>query len=288
MRSAVRRELLKFHTLPTWRWFVLGTAVCALAASAWSAWQMKAYLQPFDDYLAASILRPADELSAETVAEMRANYDSFANHGVMFGLILSGGRYVGLLLAALLASTILTAEIRHGTLGATFLATPQRGAVVAAKFAVAAVSGAVLWAVATVVAAVVAVVFAATTSAAFDFPWKAVALNLGAYLIWSTLGLAVATFFQNPTVAAVAVTVGYIASSTGSQVFFELVYQFVYQAEWIYQLQVLLPGTASQVMVSAERQMPQFPDPWVGAAVLVSYAAVAAACGTFLLQRKEL
>ena len=287
MKAAVRSELLKVWTLPTWRWFVLGAVVCVLVAASWTAWQMSMFLQPFEDYLAASILRPREELSAETVTEMQRNYAAFADPEVMFGLVFTAGKYAGLLLAALFASTLFTAEVRHRTLGATFLTLPRRGSVVAAKFVVAAIAGAALWAVTTLANSVVAVVFAAVTTADFSFPMSAVAINLAAYLIWSVLGLSVATFFQNPTVAAVVIAVGYVASSTGVQAFFELVHQFVYPADWLYQLQVLVPGTASALMTAADRQMPGLPDPWVGAVVLLSYAALAAVCGAMLLRRKE-
>ncbi|GAB3645352.1 ABC transporter permease subunit [Glycomyces tarimensis] len=287
MRAVLISEYLKYRTLPLWRWFALGTAACALVASAWTAVQMRAFLQSFDDYLAASILRPREELSEATVAQMRLNYDSFSDPDTMFALFLTSGQYVGLLLAALLAATIVTSEVRHRTLGASFLAVPRREKVIAAKFLISVASGVLLWGIATAVNLAVTVVFAMTTSADFRLPLGAVAVNLGAYVTWSILGSSVATFFQNHTVAAVVLAVGYVASSTGVQLFFELVDQFVYHSEWLYRLQVLVPGVASQLMTAVEREMPQLPDPWVGAVVLLGYAVLAGTVGSVVLRRKE-
>lgn len=287
MRAVFIGEFLKVKTLPTWRWFVLATAGCALLAAAWTAVQMREFLQPFDDYLAASNYIPREELPPETVAEMRQNYDAFSDPENMFALLLTSGQYAGMLLAALLASTVLAAEVRHRTLGATFLAAPRRERVIAAKFLVAALCGVLLWGVATVMDLGVAGAFAVSTDAEFRFAAGAAAVNLGAYVVWAVLGLSVATFFQNHTVTAIVITVGYLASTTGVQLFFELLYQFVYRAEWLYQLQILVPGVASQLMTSVEREMTQLPAAWVGAVVLLGYAAAAGAVGTVLMRRKD-
>ncbi|SDE49222.1 ABC transporter permease subunit [Glycomyces harbinensis] len=287
MKAVIASEFLKIRSLRTWRWFTLATAVCALVSAAWSAVQMAAFLQPFDDYVAASVLRPREELSERTVAELRQNYDSFSDVDTMFTLILTGGQYTGLIFAALLAATVFSAEVRHRTLSASFIAVPVREKVIAAKFIVAAVSGVFLWAVATLVDLAVAAGFAMTTGADFRLPLGAVAVNLGAFVVWSVLGLSIATFFQNHTVAAVVIAVGYVASSTGIQVFAQFFDQFVYHADWLYQLQVLAPGTATQLMTSVDRQMPLLPDPWVGTVVLLGYAALGAAVGAAVLRRKE-
>jgi hypothetical protein len=51
------------------------------------------------------------------------------------------GTRVGMLFAALVGAMAITAEIRHGTIRATFLVTPRRGRVLAAKLAVSALVG---------------------------------------------------------------------------------------------------------------------------------------------------
>ena len=67
---------------------------------------------------------------------------------MVFGL----GGFLGSLFGALLGALSITSEIRHGTIRPTFLVTPQRGRVVAAKAAVCVLIGAVFGLFATAIA----------------------------------------------------------------------------------------------------------------------------------------
>jgi len=51
------------------------------------------------------------------------------------------GTRIGMLFAALVGAMAITAEIRHGTIRPTFLVTPRRGPVLAAKLAISALAG---------------------------------------------------------------------------------------------------------------------------------------------------
>src|SRR5712691_4767204 len=51
-------------------------------------------------------------------------------------MVLGRGEFLGVLFAALLGAMSITSEIRHGTIRPTFLVTPRRGRVVAAKVSV--------------------------------------------------------------------------------------------------------------------------------------------------------
>src|SRR6266498_5729142 len=51
------------------------------------------------------------------------------------------GTRIGMLFAALVGAIAITAEIRYGTIRATFLVTPRRGPVIAAKLAVSGLAG---------------------------------------------------------------------------------------------------------------------------------------------------
>jgi ABC-type transport system involved in multi-copper enzyme maturation permease subunit len=57
-------------------------------------------------------------------------------------MVLGRGEFLGALFAALLGAMSITAEIRHGTIRPTFLFSPRRGRVVAAKVSVSVVIGA--------------------------------------------------------------------------------------------------------------------------------------------------
>jgi ABC-2 type transport system permease protein len=74
--------------------------------------------------------------------------DERSSQLIVFGL----GGFLGSLFAALLGALTITSEIRHGTIRPTFLVTPKRGRVVAAKAAVCVLVGAVFGLVAAVIA----------------------------------------------------------------------------------------------------------------------------------------
>jgi hypothetical protein len=67
-------------------------------------------------------------------------------------IVLGLGGFLGSLFAALLGALSITSEIRHGTIRPTFLVTPQRGRVVAAKAVVCVLIGAAFGLVAAVIA----------------------------------------------------------------------------------------------------------------------------------------
>src|SRR5947207_1798861 len=68
-------------------------------------------------------------------------------------MVLGRGEFLGALFAALLGAMSITAEIRHGTIRPTFLVTPRRHRVVAAKVAASVLIGAGFGLVAGAVAA---------------------------------------------------------------------------------------------------------------------------------------
>jgi len=77
----------------------------------------------------------------------------------------------------------------------------------------------------------------------------------------------------------------YTVGATVVGVIFSLLSQHV--AEWIDKLQVLVPTTASQLMLSGT-ELPGNPPRWVGAAVLIGYAAVAGVVGTLITKRRDI
>src|SRR5712691_13562813 len=72
-------------------------------------------------------------------------------------MVLGRGEFLGVLFAALLGAMSITSEIRHGTIRPTFLVTPRRARVVAAKVCASTVMGAGLGLAGSVLAATVGV-----------------------------------------------------------------------------------------------------------------------------------
>jgi ABC-2 type transport system permease protein len=106
--AQLRSELLKQRSTQTTLFLLLGVIVLVALASA------------------VHVLAPA----ASDLASRSHQLEVFAV-----------GSRVGMLFAALVGAMAITAEIRYGTIRATFLVTPRRGPVIAAKLAVSALVG---------------------------------------------------------------------------------------------------------------------------------------------------
>jgi len=111
------------------------------------------------------------------------------------------GTRIGMLFAGLVGAMTITAEIRFGTIRPTFLATPRRGPVLAAKLAVSGLAG-------TVFGLLAEVLGAGAATAAFAARGIENQLSAGDYLqlllggtgaaaLWATIGLGVGALVRN-------------------------------------------------------------------------------------------
>jgi ABC-2 type transport system permease protein len=122
-------------------------------------------------------------------------------------MILGRGEFLAALFAALLGAMSITAEIRHGTIRPTFVVTPQRGRVVAAKVGVSVVIGAAFGLVASAFAAGVGV--AMLRARGIDMQLDAgdnLLLILGggvAAALWAAIGVGVGAIVRNQVPALV-------------------------------------------------------------------------------------
>jgi ABC-type transport system involved in multi-copper enzyme maturation permease subunit len=111
------------------------------------------------------------------------------------------GTRVGILFAALVGAMAITAEIRYGTIRPTFLVTPRRGPVVAAKLAVSAVAGIVFGLLAEGLGTAAATVaFSArgieNQLSGADY-LQVLAGGTAAAALWATIGLGVGALVRN-------------------------------------------------------------------------------------------
>jgi ABC-2 type transport system permease protein len=116
-------------------------------------------------------------------------------------MVFGRGEFLGALFAALLGALSITAEIRHGTIRPTFLVTPRRGRVVAAKVLASIMIGAGFGLVAGAVAAAAGTV--ALVARGIDVRLDGgdyVLLMLGAAgaaALWAAIGLGVGALVQH-------------------------------------------------------------------------------------------
>jgi len=133
------------------------------------------------------------------------NIDSASEQLMVFGR----GEFLSALFAALLGAMSITGEIRHGTIQPTFLVTPSRGRVVAAKVSVSLVIGAGFGLVASALAAAIG-------TAALRARGIEVRLDAGDYTLliagaapaaalWAAIGVGVGALLRNQVSALVGI-----------------------------------------------------------------------------------
>jgi ABC-type transport system involved in multi-copper enzyme maturation permease subunit len=207
------------------------------------------------------------------------------------------GSYFGTLLAMLLGILLMTNEQFHQTMTATFLVTPRRLRVVAAKVLTAAGWGIAFGLVATVLTLPVG----ASVLAAMDQPtllddgsvWTSIGLNLASYALWAVFGVGFGTLIRSQIVAVViALGLKLVAETAVSIVLFVLASQF--NQDWILKITYALPSTASQVFSAGPAGIidaggsSATPMPWWGGGlILLGYGMLAAGVGGLIVRRRD-
>jgi ABC-type transport system involved in multi-copper enzyme maturation permease subunit len=207
------------------------------------------------------------------------------------GASIVNGTIVALLIVIVLAALFVTSEYRRGLIRTTFIASPRRGRVLAAKSVVAGSMAFAAGAIATAIAEVITRhVFAANGN--YLFPQSAPAL---ARVIIGTglfLGLAAALVVALGAMArrsagAVVAGLGFlvlpgILGSAGSDTWL-----MRYTPTAAFAIQATLPRF-DQVTNAYMPANGYFPiSPWAGLAVLAAYTAVALGAATWLLCRRD-
>ncbi|GLY03518.1 MULTISPECIES: ABC transporter permease [Actinoplanes] len=199
------------------------------------------------------------------------------------------GQFFGILMVLLIGAILMTNEFFHLTATSTFLTSPRRGQVILAKYAAAAIAGAVVWVVLTALNLILVPLLldAMELGSQLDETavWRAIALNLLAFLLWAVLGVGCGVLLRSQMAAALTLSLLYVIGTQAITLVFFLLTQNV--AEWIGNLQVLVPVTASQLMISGT-DLPGSPPQWVGAVVLIGYAVVTGLVGTLITKSRDI
>jgi ABC-2 type transport system permease protein len=194
-------------------------------------------------------------------------------------MVLGLGELLGALFGALLGALSIASEVRHGTIRPTFLVTPQRGRVVAAKVVVSVLIGAVFGLVGGAVAAVVG-------TAAIEGRGIDVGLDGGDYALlilgatagtalWAALGVGVGALVRHqvPTLVGLCAWLlfveGLLADATGG----------------LGEAGRYLPGAAAAAI--SGRGPERLLDPIAGLLLLAAYATVVALAGVIATSRRD-
>jgi hypothetical protein len=176
------------------------------------------------------------------------------------------GTRAGMLFAGLAGAIAITAEIRYGTIRPTFLVTPRRGPVMAAKLAVSGLVGIVFGLLAEALMAVAATVALAVRGIDIELTGgdylQLLSGGAGAAALWAAAGVGVGALVRNQVGAVVGLCAWMFVVESVTE-------GFVPDAAR------LLPGGVGLALAGNSDQL----SAAVGALLLVLYAAAASAAG---------
>ncbi|GGQ39445.1 ABC transporter permease [Couchioplanes azureus] len=273
--NLVRAELLKIRSTNTW-WIFGLIALPLWAAALLYNWAMSEFLVSADN--------AGEGLEGTQAEQMRAVSETVNIASNLF----TSGQFFGLLVVLVLAAIVVTNEYFHQTATTTFLVTPRRESVILAKLGAAVILGAIFWLVTTVLnlIAVPFVMDALNIGTQLGEPavWRAIGLNGLAYALWAILGVGAGVLIRSQIGAAITLSAVYVVGFTSVAGVFALLTQKF--GEWFGYLQVLVPSTASNLMISGT-ELPGSPPRWVGAVVLIGYALFLGGLGTWIAKRRD-
>ncbi|MET8529661.1 ABC transporter permease [Micromonospora sp. NPDC005172] len=272
--NLVRSELLKIRTTNTWWIFAL------ISLPLWALTLLINWLQ-------------ADALTSNNIqdlsAEQAAQFDAAASPDALSSNLFTTGQFFGLLIIMLLGIIVVTSEFFHQTVTTTFLTNPHRTAVMIAKLVAAGVLALLFWLVTTVFNLIAgsAVLSAVGMDSQLgnDAAWRAIGLNLLAYLLWAVFGVGIGVLIRSQIGATVTGILLYLGGSIGA--IFVIAILAERWGDWINNLQLLVPSLASSLMVTGA-EIPGNPPRWAGAAVLIGYAVVTGVAGSLLIRRRDI
>jgi len=276
----VSAEFLKLRTTRAWWLFLVGfTALAALAVLlGWASYHQELY--------------PPSGLTNEADARALAAADRTPAGAVAVAAsLMTSGQFLLVVVAMLLGAHVVTSEFAQRTLTGTFLVTPRRVSVVAAKLCTAASFGAVFWLIATVLDAIATFLFLSVYSLpASVLSWpvmRSVLLGLAAYVMWACLGLGLGAAIRHQ-VGTVIAGLGIYAGGFAAVAAIVGGLHYVWPQDWLLGATVLAPAEATNIMVTARQAFKHAPPQWAGALVLVVYSVTLTAYGAAAIRRSDI
>jgi ABC-2 type transport system permease protein len=270
----VRSEFLKIRTTNVWWLFALGAFGLLLLSFLVNALNLHFALNPPEG------LDPQQQGQLEALVSPK----------VMTAYLATSGQYFGLMFVMLLGIITITNEFHHQTATTTFLTTPHRTAVVSAKAVAAAIFGAIIFVVTTIITLPATAIFMnaeGVTPVLGDWTVvRSVLLNGLAYGLWALIGVGIGVLIRSQIGATVTALVLYLVGTAAVSIIASLLATWL-NADWIEDLTWGLPAQASGLMVSGD-SLPGQPQYWVGAIVLIGWAAITGVLGTLIIRTRDI
>jgi ABC-2 type transport system permease protein len=244
MNTLIRTEVLKLRTVRS-PWLLLAAAPLLVIAG-----------------ISGGVSSSKNPLDATTQAEMLAHVGLTSLFTLTFGILAVAGEY------------------RHKTITDTYLSTPQRGRVIAAKLVVYAVCGALSGVLATLVGLGVAAAWWSGKGVSFAWGDAGMWTTIGGSIAWNAafaaIGVAVGALVRS-LVGAIAASLAWIALVEG--IVGQLIGNF---ARW-------LPFNAGQALGQASKPMisQDLLPRWGGGAVLAIYLVTFAVLAVTTSMRRD-
>jgi ABC-type transport system involved in multi-copper enzyme maturation permease subunit len=191
-------------------------------------------------------------------------------------VLVEGGEVVGALFAGLLGAMSVTGEFRHGTIRPTFLVTPRRGRVVAAKTVASTLTGFVLGLMATAVAA-------AAGTLALAARGVTVQLDSGNYVLLLVGGAAAAALWAVIGLGLGAIVSNQVATVVGLVVWLVFIENLLVDS--LPGVSRYAPGVLGRAIIG--QQTGTLHTPALAALLLILYAGAAAATGGLAITRRD-
>ncbi len=269
MLLAIRSEFRKFFTTRMW-W---GMAIGVFAAGVLFA-------------LAFAFLVAGAEMGAPGSGAPRA---PGLNNPEMVKLVYTSGVSVGYLLTLAIGVLMVGSEYRHKTVTSTFLATPRRWVVMAAKV-IALVGVGVFYGLVSLLGSVGTGAAVVLAKGYQPFPdssiWRTLAMCLVVLALWALIGLGAGILIPNQ-VAALLVSIGV------AWIVEPILGSIVAGQSWGASVAPYFPSNATNGVLAIDtatlNAQTNFTPLtwWVAGLVLVGYAAVMAGIGTVLTVRRD-
>ncbi len=202
----------------------------------------------------------------------------------------TSGQYFGVLLVLLLSAILVTNEFFHLTATTTFLVTPRREQIILAKFVAGVVIALATWLITTVLNLIFVpiVLNQLHFGAELGEPavWRAVGLNALAFGLWSLVGVGLGVLIRSQIAATLTLSIVYVAGTVAINLILAAAAHYLWSG--FNHLMVLVPSNAAELMTSGGAGLPDNPPRWVGAVVLIGYAAVTGFFGTLVTRRRDI
>jgi ABC-2 type transport system permease protein len=273
--NLVKAELFKIRSTSTW--WILGLITLVL-------WALTLLI----NWAGSSINAGAE--STEGLTADQAEQVRVANEAVnVASNLYTSGQFFGVLMVMLLGAIVVTNEFFHLTATTTFLVTPARERVVLAKLVASVLLGLGFWLVMTILNLIVVPFFLDQLNIGNHLGdpaiWRAIGLNALAFALWAVVGVGAGVLIRSQLAATLTLSIGYLVGAFAANILFSILASQV--AEWIAKLEVIVPTSASALMIAGD-DLPGNPPRWVGAVVLILYALIMGLIGTIITKRRDI